>query len=281
MGVEAALIGGSLGGAAIGAFGNMQAADAAADASDRAIAEQRRQFDLILGLTQPQRDVGNAALNVLAGAFIPGYGQTAPAGANGPAPANALVNTGAGVGAFANNPYLGLGLPEPVGAAGAFGFADGMVPGGGGGVPRGTSPDNALSLADQFAALPGAQFIMDENFRNIGNSFAARGGATSGNALRALQDRGTEITNSLMFDRLFQLAGFGPPATNTASSAASSTGANIGNALIGAGNARASGISGAAQSINNGLQGGLSNYLLAQQLSQPAAPAGAWPLGGP
>lgn len=255
---------GGLGSAAIGGLASNSAADAQADASDRAIAEQRRQFDTILGLTQPQRDVGNAALNVLAGAFIPGFSPSSSS-------AQPTSNT---------NALFGLGGFSGLGAAANFAYADSAIPIGGIGtapIPTGgavSSGDaSGLSLADQFAELPGAQFIVDESMRNIGNSYAARGGALSGNSLRALQDRGQELTNSLMFDRLFQLAGFGNPATSTAANAASATGANVSNALINQGNARASGIAGTAQSLNNGLQGGLSNYLLWQQL-QPSGTVG-------
>lgn len=252
---------GALGSAVIGGVASDRAADAQSDASGAAIAEQRRQFDTILGLTQPQRDVGNAALNVLAGAFIPGFGgisQSQPAATQAVQPTS--LNFGGLLGGASAAINRLTDIPEPVGPG-----VDDLTPGYVGAGASG-SPANALTLSEQFAQLPGAQFIVDESMRNIGNSYAARGSALSGNSLRALQDRGQELTNSLMFDRLFQLAGFGTPATSTAANAASATGANISNALINQGNARASGIAGIGQSLNNGLQGGLSNYLLMQQL---------------
>ncbi len=66
-------VGGAIAGGVIGSKGAKDAAAAEVAGSEAAIAEQRRQFDLILGLTEPGRDTGNAALNTLGFAFIPGF----------------------------------------------------------------------------------------------------------------------------------------------------------------------------------------------------------------
>lgn len=243
-----AVIGAGVLGAGASIVGNNRAVDAQTDASNASIAEQRRQFDTILGLTAPQRNVSNSALNVLGQAFIPGftpYQDTRP-------PSNSrFYGQGGGYG----DQYIGLNPLEP----------DFTLPN-----PNTPNAGNALTSADlstQFQNLPGAQFLVDESMRNIGNSFAARGGALSGNALRAIDDRSRELTNTLMIDRLFGLAGLGQQGTNIAASSAANSGNNISNALINQGNARASGIAGTTQSVNNAIQGGLSNYLLLQQLS--------------
>ena len=64
---------GAIGGGLIGAKGNKDAAAATTTANNLAIDEQRRQFDTILGLTEPGREAGNQALNTLGSAFIPGF----------------------------------------------------------------------------------------------------------------------------------------------------------------------------------------------------------------
>ena len=63
----------SVGSALIGSRGAKKAAEAQVAGGQSAIDEQRRQFDIILGLTEPGREVGNQALNTLAQAFIPGF----------------------------------------------------------------------------------------------------------------------------------------------------------------------------------------------------------------
>ena len=74
MGVEAAIIGGSIGSALIGSRSSGRAAQAQERSNDAAIAEQRRQFDTILGLTEPQRAVSNQAMNAIAQLLgLPGF----------------------------------------------------------------------------------------------------------------------------------------------------------------------------------------------------------------
>lgn len=62
----AAILGGSLASAGIGALSSKKAAKAQKKGNAAAIAEQRRQFDTILELTQPQREVSNNAMNAIA-----------------------------------------------------------------------------------------------------------------------------------------------------------------------------------------------------------------------
>ncbi len=64
---------GAIGGGLIGAKGNKDAAAAVTAGNAGATEEQRRQFDTILGLTEPGREAGNQALNTLGSAFIPGF----------------------------------------------------------------------------------------------------------------------------------------------------------------------------------------------------------------
>ena len=196
--------GGSIISGLIGSSSSRDAARAQAAGQQAGIDEQRRQFDTLLGLTEPQREVGNAALGVLGQAFIPGFG-------------------------------------------------DGSVTG--------------ESLSTQFRNLPGAQFAVNEATRNLNNSFAARGGALSGNALSAIGDRTANIASNTIFNGLGQLAGIGQVGTNTAAQGALNSGNNIANLLAAQGNARASGINASGASINNALQGGLSNLVIAGLLN--------------
>ena len=215
IGTGLAILGGSLLSAGAGIFGAKKGAKAQQAASTAGIEEQRRQFDIIQGLTQPGREAGNQALNTLGSAFIPGF----------------------------------------EGIAGFDAIDQGQ-------------------LSEIFRNLPGTQFALDEVEKSVGNSFASRGGAFGGNAMRALGDRTANFASDRVFNNLLSIAGFGPAATNTAAQSAQNTGNSISQLLANAGNAAASGFQGVAGSINNAVQGGLSNFLLDKYLKQnnPAGP---------
>ena len=220
----AAILLGSLGSAGIGAVANSKSSDAIQGGNAAGIDEIRRQFDAILGLTAPGRQVGNEALNVLGSMFIPGF--------------------------------QGLGNDIPEGTIGQEHQRPFDV--------TRLDPVNSAGLSDIFRNLPGVQFEVDQAEKSVGNSFAARGGAFGGNAIRALGDRTGNIASSRVGDNLFRLAGFGNP--STAANAAGNAGTNIASLLQGSGIAQAQGIQGTAGSINNSIQGGLNNFLLSQAL---------------
>jgi hypothetical protein len=128
------------------------------------------------------------------------------------------------------------------------------------GFPGGSGSQNSLAAPDYsaFFQSPDYNFRRTEGQRDIGNSFAARGGAFSGNALRAL----TEFNSNLAagefgnyFNRQAALAGIGQTATNTSANAGMQTAANVGNALMNSGNARASGVAGQYNALGAGLSG--------------------------
>lgn len=183
-----AAIGGSLISGILGSRASRRAAQAQERANAAAIAEQRRQFNTTLDLTQPGREVGNQSLNAIAQL---------------------------------------LGLPGVEGM-GEF--------------------DSSMLLD-----APGTETIVNDAMRRIRQSGAARGSA-GGNVLTELGDRISGFQNDRAFNSLFQLAGFGPQATNAAASSAGQTGANIGNLLQSSGIANASGIMGAGNSQNAALQ---------------------------
>lgn len=143
-----------------------------------------------------------------------------------------------------------------------------------------------FSMAD-YEADPGYAFRMSEGMKAIERSAAARGGALSGGALRATERFGQglasdeygraferyQVNQGNRFNRLASLAGVGQTA-NAATGQAGSNYANAitgisqadatnqGNAILAAGNARASGYAG----IGSSLAGVPSNYLLLQSL---------------
>ena len=119
---------------------------------------------------------------------------------------------------------------------------------------------------DPFFASPDYNFRRTEGTRNIENSFAARGGARSGNALRALTDFNSNLAAGEYGDyvnRLLNMAGLGANATNaTATFGANAANNASRNALL-AGDARASGITDRANIIGQGvnsLAGGLGYF---------------------
>lgn len=144
-----------------------------------------------------------------------------------------------------------------------------------------TGPNGALlrpfSMAD-FEADPGYAFRQSEGMRALEHSAAARGGALSGGALRGIQRFGQglaseeygnafnryQTSQGNMFNRLASLAGVGQTA-NAATGQAGSNYANAmtgisqanatnqGNAILAAGNARASGYQGVGNAIGNSL----------------------------
>jgi hypothetical protein len=122
-------------------------------------------------------------------------------------------------------------------------------------------------LADprtNFMASPDYEFIRNEGTRGIQNQFAARGGAQSGNALRALSEFNSNLAAgdfNNWWNRQAGLAGVGQNATGTVANAGQNTSANVGNYLAGQGVSRASGIVGRRAALAGGINDGVSNWL--------------------
>lgn len=147
----------------------------------------------------------------------------------------------------------------------------------------------SFSMSD-YEADPGYAFRQAEGMKAIERSAAARGGALSGGAMRGIQRYGQGLAseeygnafNRYMtqqgnrFNRLAGLAGVGQTA-NAATGQAGSNYANAitgisqanatnqGNAMLAAGNARASGYAG----IGNALANAPTNYLMLQSTKRP------------
>jgi hypothetical protein len=117
-----------------------------------------------------------------------------------------------------------------------------------------------------FTTSPDYQFTRSEGNRDIGNSFAARGGAASGNALKALAEFNAGLASrnyDNYYNKIAGVAGVGQNATNQIQQAGTNATNNISNNLIGAGDARASGIVGSANAWSSALgqvAGGIGDW---------------------
>jgi hypothetical protein len=122
-----------------------------------------------------------------------------------------------------------------------------------GGTPG--SPGGAPDMS-VFTASPDYQFKRDEGMRGIEGSFAAGGMGQSGNALKALAEFNSNLASGEFgnwWNRQAGLAGVGQAATNATASFGAEHAANAGQNAMYAGNARASGIIGQQNAINNGV----------------------------
>lgn len=127
---------------------------------------------------------------------------------------------------------------------------------------------SAASTGDMssFMKSPDYEFTRSEGQRDIGNSFAARGGAASGNALKALAQYNENLASgeyNNWWNKQSGLAGIGSGAATTVAGAGAQSTSSISNNLLnsaqGYGNnlrysadARASGINNGAAALNRG-----------------------------
>lgn len=120
-----------------------------------------------------------------------------------------------------------------------------------------------LRNPDQFfKASPDYEFVRNEGQRNLGNSWAAKGGAFSGNALRSLSEFNTNLAKGEFgnwWNRQAGLAGVGQSTATSLGDFGARSASNIGNAYQNAGDARASGIIQGFNSLANGVNQGM-NY---------------------
>lgn len=145
--------------------------------------------------------------------------------------------------------------------------------------PQGAGTSQTQQQAfDKFRSNPGYQFGLNEGVRALDSSAAAQGGLFSGKAAKALTKFGTDYADQQGFtpyaNRLASLAGIGQTATAQNNSLGQATAGNVGNALMSAGNARASGIQGNANAWGNTLSGlaGAAGYAYGNR--------GSWGWGG-
>lgn len=137
---------------------------------------------------------------------------------------------------------------------------------------------------DAITQAPDYQFQLQQGTKDIGNSFAARGGAASGNALRALsqfnQGLASQGLDKFISRRMGLVNGGNQATDNVTQIGTQGTGAQM-NALQSQGDARASGILGTTNSIGNAINSGFNNYFMGkylqgQQQPQPMSPYGPY-----
>jgi hypothetical protein len=256
--VAVAVVGGSVVSAAAGAHSAGKAAKAGSKAADQASAEQARQYDQTREDFAPYREVGAGALSQLAKL----YGIASP-GAGGFFSEQQYLALNPDVAA---DPWASKNAKEHWDRFGRFsGHKSGMV----GGTPGnpGGAPDNS-----GFFQSPDYQFNLDQGQQAIDRSLAARGKSLSGAGVKegvryASGMASQEFGN--FYNRLANLAGIGQSSTGSTAAAGANAANNIGQNHLFAGQSRANGYMQAGQAINNGVQGGISNYMLSQYLKQP------------
>ena len=128
----------------------------------------------------------------------------------------------------------------------------------------------SFSMAD-FRQDPGYQFRFNQGMRGVENSAAARGGLLSGNALKALSNYGQESASneymnaynrfnndqSNLYNRLAGLANTGQTTANSLGALGWNTAQSVGQNLMTAGQARASGYAGQANAVNGMINNGM------------------------
>jgi len=238
--VTAGVIGaaGAIGGAVISSRASGRASDAQQDASDQNIALQREIYQQNRADLAPQRQTGNYAHQLLAQQFgVPTYD-----------PNDRTFDGGGYQGSF-----------DSQRAAPGTDLTGNVVSFPGGPQTQGTL--GRLPQGDRygsFFASPGYQFNFDEGIRGANATASAGGYLGSGRAAKeaaqyasglASQEYGNYING------LANIAGTGTVATNNSVAAANSFANNAGNSILRAGDARASGIVGSANAINQGING--------------------------
>lgn len=137
--------------------------------------------------------------------------------------------------------------------------------------PAQTSGPTGLAA---FEASPDYQFRRGEGARDIGNSFAARGGAASGNALRALSEFNSGLASGEFnnwFQKRMDLAGIGERATSNTQNAGQNFNSMYSQARSAQGDARASGVlgkAGAYMGMIDGVTAGMNSMMGSPTSSQ-------------
>lgn len=229
-GVASAVVGSAVVGGAISSHAAKKARKAQSKAADASIDFQRESRDLALAYQRPQREAGYAATAALMD--MVGLDRS---------PRHSAID-------MAQSEDGTWSMPSGVGgSAGLLGAAlsrkmplkrSGGTEAGGPDVP-----DLSSYKHYSFQADPGYQFRLDEGNKAINNSLVARSGALSGAALKAsLRYNQNYASNEYqnVYNRIAQIAGFGGSATAQGAQTIVNTGANVGNTMVNAGEARAS-----------------------------------------
>jgi hypothetical protein len=156
-----------------------------------------------------------------------------------------------------------------------------------------TQPFNFNPTEAQLESTPGYQFTKTQGLKAVQNSAAARGLGVSGAAQKGAATFATGLADQTygnQFDRaltqyttntnkLLQGATIGENAAAHTGAFATQTGANIGNNIVGAGNAQAAGQIGVANALTGAI-GGVSNNALLYGMLRPGGFGGSGSGGG-
>lgn len=244
IGAGAAILGGSM-----ASNSARSAARSQRRGANDAIAYQRESRDLALAYNKPYRDASYRATAAMMDMVGLSRGGTSRGASGG----------------LTRAPYT---QPRPF-----EGGSVGLDAGKGGGRGMGRLFDNATGnqiddgsgadvpdLGDfdkySFKTDPGYQFRMDEGMKALERGAAARGGLLSGGfARKALRYSQDYASNEYMnvFNRIATIAGFGQVSTANSTGAIMGSAANTGNAMMAAGDARASGYIGQGNAWANAI----------------------------
>lgn len=173
-------------------------------------------------------------------------------------------------------PYINAGGP----AMGSLQLLTGTNPGGNPLMSPLTQP--FTPTMESLEQTPGYQFTKQQGLQGVQNSYAAQGLGTSGAALKGAAQYSTGLaanTYQQQFQNYLQgqqqiynmisgVAGTGASAAAGLAPQATQIAGNVGNALIGAGNAGAAGTIGVGNAITGGLNSGLQSYYQNQFLNK-------------
>lgn len=282
IGTAAALIGS----AAIGAIGSSKAAKTAASSADAASATQLAMYSQTREDQAPWRDIGTQAIQELGSlyGFTPGAGAGAAIGSTqaGPTQQDAYE---------AYQRHLRVAYPiagfkgtkmtfdewlkyNPQYQQSAAGQAPSQQPSAAGGV----SPTQQTAMS-RFFTSPDYQFRLSEGQKAIERGAAARGGLLGGATQKSLAQYAGDLASGEYqnyANRLASLAGVGQTSAQQLGTLGAETAGQIGQAQMQAGQARASGYLGTANTINNALQ----NYQMMQALQGGSVMPGVVPYSG-
>lgn len=272
-----------LAGSALSALGSMAAGKSQEKAAEQSAAEQRRQYDISRADAAPWRDAGKLSLSRLM--ELMGLGPQA--GANGlQAPTREQYTTNipgyAGTPTTPNGPGTSVVYQGATPGSTSFdqaGFDKAQQ------AYQNQSPSSDYGmLMKQFTGQdlqnePGYQFGLSEGEKGINRAASARGGYDSGATLKSLlkynEDyAGTkydaafnrdQIVKNQMYNQLAGISGTGQTATAQTAALGANAANQIGQSYQNAGDARAAGIMGVGNAVNQGV-GSYINYNQSQSL---------------
>lgn len=291
-GIAWAAVAAALAQAGAGIFGSQQAAGAQEDASKRAAELSRRGTETSLLMQEPSRYLGYQALSDIGRLY--GWDMAPYTDASSLLTRQTNLNTKTiakflragysiediakfgtlgGIGAKDAKRLSAYGLTpaDILLLQGKSGTATGAGLAGGGGA-TGTGQPGDMS---RFFTSPDYNFRFNEGGRAVTQSGAVgRPGLFSGDTLKALDTFGSNIASGEYgnyVNRLLQVAGLGTAATNTATNAVQSGTNTQAQLAQNVGDARASGVLGATNSIGNAIGNAAQWYLLSKYLNPGGA----------